>query len=112
MFEDREVEFQKDNESTIFRQLRYFYDRDPKGLVYVKAAYAHFLLDFFMETIVDIHDVDRVFDKFLEDMVVDIADVHGTTINFRKELEELFSLLRANRQELYEDISRQRSLEC
>ncbi len=111
-YEDHEVQFQKDNESTIFRQLRYFYDRDPKGLMYVKAAYAHFLLDFFMETILDIREVDLVFDKFLEDMIVEIADIQGNKISFRRELDELFNLLRTNRQELYEDISRQRSLVC
>ena len=65
----------------------------------------HHLLDFFKETHVNIYDIDLVFKKFLQNkVIIEITDSEGKKVNFQKEVEELFKLLKNNKRELYEDI--------
>jgi hypothetical protein len=65
----------------------------------------HHLLDFFKETHVNINDIDLVFEKFLQNkVIIEISDTEGKTINFQKDLNEIFNLLKDNKNELYEDI--------
>ena len=65
----------------------------------------HHLLDFFKETHVNINDIELVFKKFLRNkVIIEITDSEGKKINFQKDIEEIFKLLKDNKNELYEDI--------
>ncbi|MFW9971103.1 MAG: hypothetical protein ACFFDF_12990 [Candidatus Odinarchaeota archaeon] len=65
----------------------------------------HHLLDFFKETRVNIYDIDLVFEKFLQNKVIlEINDQNGNKIDFGKDLDEIFKLVKDNKKELYEDI--------
>jgi hypothetical protein len=100
-----EVELDDDNESIIFQQLKYFYEKNIKKKGYIKALYLHHLLDFFKETHVDIYDIDLVFEKFLQNkVIIEISDFDGNLINFKGDIEEIFKLLKDNKKELYEDL--------
>ena len=94
----------------ILRQLKFFQERDlekkySKENLYVKACYMHHLLDFFRETRVDINDIELIFKKFLELKVkVEYIDNDDNIINFQKEINEIFQLLRENKYEFYEDL--------
>jgi len=98
------------DDSVLLHQLKYFYQKDlekkyDKENLYVKAYYLHHLLDYFRETRFDISNIELVFEKFLEDkVVIEFSDRSGKTINFQNELDELFQLLRENKQELYNDL--------
>ncbi|MFX1570850.1 MAG: hypothetical protein ACFFCV_21130 [Promethearchaeota archaeon] len=93
------------NENRIFRQIQYFYEREKNKKGYIKALYLHHLLDFFKETHVNIYDISLVFEKFLQNKVIlEINDAEGNKINFQDEIEEIFKLLRENKEELYQDL--------
>ncbi len=65
----------------------------------------HHLLDFFKETYVNIYDLELVFQKFQQDKVfVEISDSLGNKYDFRKDIYEIFQLIRDNREELYFDL--------
>ena len=99
------VEFENNDESIIFQQLKYFCEKDKDKKGYVKALYLHHLLDFFKETHVNINDIELVFKKFLRNkVIIEITDSEGKKINFQKDIEEIFKLLKDNKNELYEDI--------
>ena len=99
------VEFENNNDNIIFQQLRYFNEKDKKKKGYIKALYLHHLLDFFKETYVDIYDLELVFKKFLQDKIlVEISDSQGKIVNFKKDLDFVFQILRENKEELYEDL--------
>ena len=110
VYEKKDGKFYDENESNIDRQLKYFYlmDKEKKYSnenLYIKAYYLHHLLDYFMETRVDILNIELVFKKFLEEKVISaITDAEGNLINFQKELNEIFQLLRENKEELYDDL--------
>jgi len=110
VYEKKDETFYDENESSIDRQLKYFYlmDKEKKYSnenLYIKAYYLHHLLDYFMETRVDILNIELVFKMFLEEKVVSaITDDKGNLINFQKEIDEIFQLLRNNKQELYDDL--------
>ncbi len=73
--------------------------------LYVKCFYLHHLLDFFKETRVNIYDIDLVFEKFLQQKVkTEFSDNIGNLINFNNEINEIFQLLRENKQELLSDL--------
>jgi len=66
----------------------------------------HHLLDFFKETHVDIIDIDLVFKKFLQNkVIIEITDKEGKITNFQEDLEEIFNLIKENKNEFYEDIT-------
>jgi hypothetical protein len=89
----------------ILQQLGYFFKREEKNPGYIKALYLHHLLDFFKETHVNIQNIDKVYEKFLQDKVIaEISNVNGEIINFHNDIDEIFELLRANIEELYEDL--------
>ena len=72
---------------------------------YVKALFLHHLLDFFTETRVNINDIDLVFEKFVQNkVVIEITDSEGNKLNFQKDVNALFKLLKDNKKELYEDL--------
>ncbi len=109
MYDKKDLFFYDENERIIDRQLKYFYlmDKEKKYSnenLYVKAYYLHHLLDYFTETRVDKNNIELVFKKFLESKVmVELSD-NGKIINFRKEIESIFQLLREDKQELFEDL--------
>lgn len=65
----------------------------------------HHLLDFFRETRVDINDMELVFKEFLElKVIIKYIDNDDNIINFQKEVNEIFQLIRENKHEFYEDL--------
>ncbi len=109
-FDDKKNKLVEQDDPIILRQLKFFHERDlekkySKENLYVKACYMHHLLDFFRETRVDINDMELVFKKFLELKVkVEYIDNDDNIINFKKEIDENFQLLRENKKEFYEDL--------
>ena len=104
-YERDNANFESNDEIIISQQLKYFYERDKKKRGYIKALYLHHLLDFFKETHVNIYDIDLVFEKFLENKaIIEIVDYEGKKVNLKRDLEEIFNLLRNNKRELYEDL--------
>lgn len=99
------AKFEINNDSIIYRQLKYFCEKDKNKKGYVKALYLHHLLDFFKETHVNIYDINLVFEKFLQNKaILEISDAEGKKINFQEDLQEVFKLLKDNKKELYEDL--------
>jgi len=109
-FNDKFRDLFHEDDDIILRQLKFFHYKDlekqySKENLYVKAFYLHHLLDFFMETRVNIYDIEQVFQKFLEKKVVtEFIDKKGKKINFQKEINEIFHLLKENKEELYIDL--------
>jgi len=104
-YKQDQIEFEINNESIIFRQLKYFYEKDKNKKGYIKALYLHHLLDFFKETHVNIYDINLVFEKFLQNKaILEIPDAEGKKINFQEDLQEVFKILKDNKKELYEDL--------
>ena len=109
---DISSENQKDNDPIILKQLRFFHKKDKEKKyteenLYVKAFYLHHLLDFFRETRVNIYEIELVFQMFLEEKIsgfIEMLDIEGKILNFDKEINELFQLLRENKKELYSDL--------
>ncbi|MFX0034425.1 MAG: hypothetical protein ACFE9I_02145 [Candidatus Hermodarchaeota archaeon] len=65
----------------------------------------HHLLDFFKETSVNIYDLELVFQKFKSDKAIEeISDSLGNIYNFKTEMDEIFQLIRENREELFYDL--------
>ncbi|MBD3213653.1 MAG: hypothetical protein GF311_13675 [Candidatus Lokiarchaeota archaeon] len=94
-----------EQKSNIHRQLVYFYDRDMEHKHFVKACYLHHILDYFKETHVNLFDLELVFQKFLEYKVIsEISFNNGKLISFKKEILEIFELIRKYRNELYADL--------
>ncbi|MHA1671652.1 MAG: hypothetical protein ACTSV5_13920 [Promethearchaeota archaeon] len=97
-------------ESNTSRQLKFFYKKDlekkySNEKLYVKAFYIHHLLDFLKETRLNVQDLDIIFEKFLEKKVPsEIIYENGESINFMKELNEIFILFKENKDELIEDL--------
>ncbi|NVM35202.1 MAG: hypothetical protein HWN81_06380 [Candidatus Lokiarchaeota archaeon] len=105
IYQQDNIEIENHNDSIIFQQLKYFNEKDQNKKGYVKALYLHHLLDFFKETYVNIYDMDLVFEKFLQDkIVVEIMDSDGNNTNFQEEIQDIFQLLRDNKEELYVDL--------
>jgi len=109
-FNDKFRDLINEDDNVILRQLKFFHYKDlekrySKENLYVKAFYLHHLLDFFMETRVNIYNIEYVFQKFLEKKVVtEFIDKKGKKINFQKEIKEIFQLLAENKEELYIDL--------
>ncbi len=104
-YKQDEIAFEVNNDNIIFRQLKYFYEKDKNKKGYIKALYLHHLLDFFKETHVNIYDLNLVFEKFLQNKIIlEISDAEGKKINFQEDLQEIFKLLKDNKKELYEDL--------
>ena len=97
-------------DSTLLRQLKYFYQKDlekkySKEKSYVKAYYLHHLLDYFRETRFDINNIELVFEKFLEEKaVIEFSNKNGYVLNFKNEINDIFQQLRDNQQELINDL--------
>ena len=111
VYEKKDLLFYDENERVIVRQLKYFYRMDQekkfsKENLYVKAYYLHHLLDYFTETRIDKKNIDLLFEQFLKEKVVIEFSDGNELINFRKEIEEIFQLLKENKQELYDDLER------
>lgn len=93
------------DESPFYQQLVFFYDKDHDHKNYVKACYLHHLLDYFKETNVDVRDFHLVFKRFLQKKaVIEICDLKGNKVKFNKLVEEIFQLLRENKEELLQDL--------
>ena len=99
-----------EKDSTLLRQLKYFYQKDiekkySKEKLYVKAYYLHHLLDYFRETRFDINNIELVFKKFLEEKaVIEFSNKNGCVFNFQNELNDIFQNLKDNQQELIKDL--------
>ena len=108
--DDKKSKLAESDDPIILRQLKFFHERDIEKKysnknLYVKACYMHHLLDFFRETRVDINYMELVFKKFLESkVIVEYIDNDDNVINFQKEIDEIFQLLRENKYEFYEDL--------
>jgi len=111
IYDKKDLLYYDENERMVERQLKYFYRMDQEKKfsnenIYVKAYYIHHLLDFFTETRIDKKDIDLLFKQFLiEKVIIEFSD-NNEIINFRKEIEEIFQLLKENKQELYDDLER------
>ncbi|MFX0026957.1 MAG: hypothetical protein ACFE8M_11155 [Candidatus Hermodarchaeota archaeon] len=109
-FNDKFRDTFNEDDNIILRQLKFFHYKDlekrySKENLHIKAFYLHHLLDFFMETRVDIYNIEQVFQKFLEKkVVIEYKDKKGKIINFQKEINEIFHLLSENKEELYIDL--------
>lgn len=109
-FNDKYRDIFNMDDKPILRQLKFFHYKDiekqySKENLYIKAFYLHHLLDFFMETRVNIYNIQQVFQKFLEKkVVIEFIDKTGNKINFQKEVNEIFHLLAENKEELYKDL--------
>ncbi len=105
LYEEKDIKVEENNDNLIFQQIIFFYEKGKKNNDYIKALFLHHLLDFFKETYVDINDIELVFEKFLEDKIpFSITDSEGKEVNFKEELNEIFHLIRRNKQELLYDI--------
>lgn len=108
--DDKKSKLAESDDPIILRQLKFFHEKDlekkySKENLYVKACYMHHLLDFFRETRVDINDMELIFKKFLESkVIVEYIDNDDNVINFQKEIDEIFQLLRENKYDFYEDL--------
>ncbi|MFX0175326.1 MAG: hypothetical protein ACFE85_03735 [Candidatus Hodarchaeota archaeon] len=108
-YEDKRILF-NDDDGILIRQLKFFYQKDlekkySSNYLYIKAFYLHHLLDYFKETRFDISNLDLVFKKFLQEKVVkEFIDECGKRIKFQNELNDIFLLLKENREELYNDL--------
>ena len=101
---DEEFDVNDRIETKVYQQLKYFYDK-KKNAEYIKAVYLHHLLDFFKETHIDIHNIDLVFERYLQDKVVyEISNSEGVIINFQDEINDVFRVIRENKEELYKDL--------
>jgi len=104
-YKQDDAEFEIKNESIIIQQLKYFYEKDKDKRGYIKALYLHHLLDFFKETYVKVYKLDLVFEKFLQNkVVVEMKDSEGKSIIFQEEIDEVFELVRNNKEELFKDL--------
>lgn len=109
-FNDKHRDIFNEDDNIILRQLKFFHYKDlekqySKENLYIKAFYLHHLLDFFMETRVNIYNIEQVFQKFLEKkVVIEFIDKKGKKITFQKEINEIFHLLAENKEELYIDL--------
>jgi len=109
-FNNDKKEIPEYDDPIILRQLKYFHQKDlekkySRENLFVKACYMHHLLDFFRETRVDINDMELVFKNFLENkVIIKYVDKEENLINFQKEIDEIFQLLRENKQEFYDDL--------
>lgn len=103
--------FYKVDERTVLQQLKFFYQKDLEKKystenLYIKAFILHHLLDYFRETRVDIYDLSIVFKKFLQEKIlVEFEDDSGNHLNFQKEVNEIFQLIKENKEELYNDLN-------
>ena len=103
-FEKKDIGLDEINETKIYQQLKYFYEKKKKN-GYIKAVFLHHLLDFFKETHINILKINFVLEKFLQDkVVVEITDSEGNIINFQEEINEVFRVIKENKDELYEDL--------
>ncbi|MBY9004847.1 MAG: hypothetical protein KGD73_12800 [Candidatus Lokiarchaeota archaeon] len=99
-----------EEETNTSRQLKFFYKKDlekqySNEKMYVKAFYIHHLLDFLKETRLNVRDLDKIFPKFLNKKVQsEIIDENGDCIDFMNEINEIFTLLKENQNELIEDL--------
>ncbi len=104
-YKENDVEFENNDDSIIFQQIKFFQEEDKNKKGYIKALYLHHLLDFFKETHVNISDLDLVFEKFLQEKVlVEFSDPEGKKLNFQEEINEIFDLIRKNKKELFNDL--------
>jgi hypothetical protein len=94
------------NESIIIQQLKYFFEKDKNKRGYIKALYLHHLLDYFKETYVNVNNLDLVFEKFLQSkVVVEMNDSEGKRIVFQEDIDDIFDLVRKNKEELFKDLN-------
>ncbi len=100
-----DIESEKESDNKVFQQINYFYEKEKNKKGYIKALFLHHLLDFFKETNVNIYDLDLVFSKFLEQKIIsEIINSEGKKVAFHEEINEIFALIRINKEELYEDL--------
>jgi hypothetical protein len=53
---------------------------------------------------VNINNIDLVFEKFLQKkVIIEIIDSEGNTLNFQEVVNDLFKLIKDNKDEFYED---------
>lgn len=104
-YHEDDVSTEQNADLIIFQQLKYFHEKEKEKKGYIKALYLHHLLDFFKETYINIYDINLVFEKFMQDKVlIEIPDSEGIMINFQNEINELFDLIRENKDEFYDDL--------
>ena len=98
------------SESVAIQQLRFFHQKDLEHEEdtqnsYVKACYLHHLLDYFRETRVNINDIDLVFENFLiEKIGPEIVNNKGIKISFLSDIQQIFDLLKKNKDDLLSDL--------
>lgn len=92
------------------QQLRFFHQKDLEHEEntqnsYIKACYLHHLLDYFRETRVNIKNIDLVFENFLREKVgPEIVNSEGIKISFLRDIQQIFDLLKKNKNELFSDL--------
>ena len=65
----------------------------------------HHLLDYLKETRINIYNIDLVFENFILDKIgSEIVNKKGIKISFLNEIQQIFTLLKKNKKELYSDL--------
>ncbi|MBN2154310.1 MAG: hypothetical protein JW839_22840 [Candidatus Lokiarchaeota archaeon] len=83
--------------------IKYLYRKDPASNSYVKAYYLHLLLDHLRET--RIRDVDAAVNDFIDNKaLIELPIGDDIVLNFRRELDDLASMIHENREEIWSDL--------
>lgn len=95
----------KNNDDPRFLHLTYFYEMDPINKNYIKAYYLHRVLDHLKET--RHKELDKALKEFeTEKCLTEIERSDGQIITFKKELEEILTLLKQNKRNVLSDINK------
>jgi len=91
------------NDDPRYLHLIFFYEKDPINKYYVKAYYLHQILDHLKET--RNRELKKALNEFVEKKsLIEIKGPDGQIISFKKELNEILTLLRDNEENLLSDI--------
>ncbi len=105
--EDAPEQFKDDSRYFV---IKYLHNKDPVNQTYAKAYYLHLLLDHLKETRID--DLEKAIDDFvINKALVELPIGSGINLNFKRELDDLTSMILSNRDEIWSDLHGSRRLD-